>query len=57
MTRNSDVRRPVETEKIIRKHLDHLGFMRHTAAILCVVLVAFCANVAAQDGKKTEPGV
>ena len=30
--------------------------MRPTAAILCVVLVAFSANVAAQDGKKTEPG-
>src|SRR5262249_50397407 len=29
--------------------------MRPTAAILCVVLVAFSANVAAQDGKKTEP--
>ena len=30
--------------------------MRPTAAILCVVLVAFSANVAAQDDKKTEPG-
>ena len=31
-------------------------FMRPTAAILCVLLVTFSANVAAQDGKKTEPG-
>jgi len=29
--------------------------MRPTAAILCVVLVAFSANMAAQDGKPTEP--
>jgi endonuclease YncB( thermonuclease family) len=31
-------------------------FMRPTAAILCVILVAFSADVAAPDGKKTEPG-
>src|SRR6516162_1573533 len=31
-------------------------FMRPTAAILCVVIVAFSANEATQDGKKTEPG-
>jgi endonuclease YncB( thermonuclease family) len=31
-------------------------FMRPAAAILCVVLVAFSANEAAQDRKKTEPG-
>jgi endonuclease YncB( thermonuclease family) len=30
--------------------------MRPTTAILCVVLGAFSANVAAQDGKKTETG-
>src|SRR5215471_11516377 len=31
-------------------------FMRPTVAYLCVILVAFSANVAAQDGKKTGPG-
>jgi endonuclease YncB( thermonuclease family) len=30
--------------------------MRPTAAVLCVVLVAFSANVAAQGGKEAEPG-
>src|SRR6516225_7790706 len=29
--------------------------MRHTTAVLFVVLVAFSANLAAQDGKKAEP--